>query len=889
VILDDLQWADPSTIGLLRFLARQALSGALMLVGAYRPGEAHADIAVGLAELGTAAELVSLRGLDPAETTDLVRTIAGPSAADRWSDVVHERSGGHPFFARELCHLLSVGGANDAVPAAVREAIGRRLARLPDGCDRVLHAAAVAGNQLLPDVLADVCGDTTATVEDLVNTVAAAGIVVAGAPARFAHDLFRETIYTALPAARRLELHHRVAEALVRRHERGGDVFPAELARHFAAAIPAAGTGPALTWAYAAAEADRARFAFAGAAGQLLRVRTAAADAGQRLPDADMVGVLTAEADLRLRSGDAAAARSLLDRAWSRARNSNDADQLAAVALGLDRVGARFAMPRTDLIAALDTARQAFSGRGSAAEAQVTAALARQLQHSVPAERPRARPLAEAAVAIARRLDEPATLATCLLAQHDAIWTPGTAPERATIAGEIAVAARRAGDPERQAQAVLLAATTDLELGSPGFRATLAEFSYVTQLLRQPRHDYVLCTRQAALALLDGDIETGDRLSVEAVRLGEAAGDSDTGNVRMTHRLEIVRARGDPAELREMAAAAITWWVGLPAHAHAVAAGFYARAGDLDSARRELDTVLALEESRTDRSYMWSLFVGELAAAAIALDDRDVCRQLLDDLLPFADTCAVGGALVVFMGAHAHRVGLLHAALDEPDQARQWLNRALQTHRRLGARRWEEETRAALAALAAPRVDADPYLRRLGDMWQAGYRGQTAHLRDAKGLHDLAVLLGRPGVDVPAFELAGCAGDAAVGDARGAEPVLDRTALVAYRRRLADLEEQLAAARTDADLAAQQRATDEREFVLAELRRATRPGGASRRLGATTAERARKAVTGRIRDAIRRISVALPDLGAHLDRTIRTGATCRYDGRPERAITTDVR
>ena len=445
VILDDLQWADPSTIGLLRFLARQALPGALVLVGAYRPAEAHADIAAGLADLGTAAELVELRGLEPAETTDLVRTIAGSSAAGRWSDLVHERSGGHPFFARELCHLLSVGGANDAVPAAVREVIGRRLARLPDGCDRVLQAAAVAGNQLLPDVLADVCGDTTATIEDLVGTVAAAGIVVAGAPARFAHDLFRETIYTALPAARRLELHHRVAEALVRRHERGGDVFSAELARHFAAAIPAAGTAPALTWARAAADADRARFAFAGAAGHLLRVRTVAADAGQRLPDADMVELLTAEADLRLRSGDAAAARSLLDTAWSRAQDIDDADLLAAVALGLDRVGARFAMPRTDLIGALDTARQALSGRGSAAEAQVTAALARQLQHSVPAERSRARPLAEAAVAIARRLDEPTTVATCLLAQHDVLWTPGSAAERAAIAARD----RRSGPARR--------------------------------------------------------------------------------------------------------------------------------------------------------------------------------------------------------------------------------------------------------------------------------------------------------------------------------------------------------------------------------------------------------------------------------------------------------
>ena len=110
--------------------------------------------------------------------------------------------------------------------------------------------------------------------------------------------------------------------------------------------------------------------------------------------------------------------------------------------------------------------------------------------------------------------------------------------------------------------------------------------------------------------------------------------------------------------------------------------------------------------------------------------------------------------------------------------------------------------------------------------------------------------------------------------------MLDRTALAAYRRRLAELDDELAAAHADADLARRQRATDEREQLLAELRRATRPGGAPGPLGATAAERARKAVTARIRDAIRRIGEALPELGAHLDRTVRTGTTCRYDPNP---------
>ena len=433
---------------------------------------------------------------------------------------------------------------------------------------------------------------------------------------------------------------------------------------------------------------------------------------------------------------------------------TGDGDLLGAVALGLDRVGARFAMPRTDLIAVLEAARVALDGRGTPAEAQVTAALARQLQHSVPADRPRAGPYAERAVAIARRLDDPATLASCLLAQHDTMWTPGTGARRTEIAAEIADAARRAGDPERHAQALLLSATAQLENGSAAFRAAFAEYAYVTGELRQPRHDYLLRTRQAALALLDGDIEGGDRLSREAAAMGEAVGDSDTGNVRMSQRLEIVRARADPDELRRTAAEAVHWWIGAPAHAHAVAAGFLARAGDLAAARREVDTVLALDDWRADRSYLWSVFVGELTAAAIALGDRALCELLLDDLMPLADTCAVNGALVCFMGAHAHRVGLLQAALGDPAQAAQSLYQALDVHRRLGARIWEDESRRALAGLGVPAPTSGATMRRVGDLWQVGYHGRTAYLRDAKGLRDLAVLLARPGTDVTAMELA---------------------------------------------------------------------------------------------------------------------------------------
>jgi hypothetical protein len=626
------------------------------------------------------------------------------------------------------------------------------------------------------------------------------------------------------------------------------------------------------------------------------------------LSNADLIDLLTAEADARLRAGDAEAAHALLDVAWEPAAASGDPERMGAVALGLDRIGARFAMPRGDLVAVLERTREAATGTGTVIEAQVTAALARQLAHSVARDRPRARPLAGRAVELARDLEDPITLASCLLAQHDSIWTPGTAADRVGIAREIGLLAERAGDRERQAQGLLLTATAELELGSPAFQATMSEYGYVTERLRQPRHDYLLLTRRAALRLLHGDIDDGDRLSAEAERMGENVGDTDAGNVRMSQLLEVIRARSDSAALRHTAELAVEWWVGVPTHSHAVAAGFLARAGDVDGARRELDVVLSLADWRAERSYLWSVFVGELVEAAVAVGDKQLCEQLLDDLMPVADGCAVNGALVCFMGAHAHRVGRLHAALGQPDRAQDWLRRALAVHVTLGARAWEAETCAALAALGGSsaseymsrasaiaaelglsevaarmgaQLDAPPpagptaSLRRVGDMWEIGYQGRIAYLRDVKGLHDLATLLARPGVELAAIDLADATGTSRRPEAT--EPTLDRAALAEYRRRLDELADDIAEAELNDDIGRAGRAHDEREWIIAELRRSTRPGGAVRALGATTAERARKAVSARIRDAIRRIAEVMPDLGAHLDRSVRTGTTCCYD------------
>ena len=114
----------------------------------------------------------------------------------------------------------------------------------------------------------------------------------------------------------------------------------------------------------------------------------------------------------------------------------------------------------------------------------------------------------------------------------------------------------------------------------------------------------------------------------------------------------------------------------------------------------------------------------------------------------------------------------------------------------------------------------------------------------------------------------------------------DRRSLDAYRERLADLETEQAEAASYHDDERSARLEVERQALLEELGRLRGAQGRVRQFANHPAERARKAVAARVRDAIGKLAPHLPELGAHLHRTIVTGTYCRY--RPEAGITWDV-
>ena len=178
-------------------------------------------------------------------------------------------------------------------------------------------------------------------------------------------------------------------------------------------------------------------------------------------------------------------------------------------------------------------------------------------------------------------------------------------------------------------------------------------------------------------------------------------------------------------------------------------------------------------------------------------------------------------------------------------------------------------------------------VRREGDYWSLVFEGRTVRVRDLKGIRYLARLLAHPGREFHVLDLvaaetgepaeaesnrAAGASRAALGDA-GA--MLDAQAKNAYRRRLAEIEEDIEQARALEDTEREAQADAERDFLVRELSRAVGLRGRDRR-AASASERARVAVTRAIRHAIARIGEHHPQLGDHLNRALRTGTYCAY-------------
>jgi len=213
LILDDLHWADRSSVKLLQFLASEGRSSSLLFLATFREVEPSAspDVARLLGELAGLGLTVPLRGLTEAEVSELVADRAGVAPRPQLVRAVYEATHGNPFYVDEVVRLLvaerrlhddGAEGAPLPIPMGVRAGISRRVDALGEPGAAVLAAAAVGGREIDLAVLARATGMSRDDLLGLLEAAERLGFVARaraiGSRFAFVHALVQETLYEGL-------------------------------------------------------------------------------------------------------------------------------------------------------------------------------------------------------------------------------------------------------------------------------------------------------------------------------------------------------------------------------------------------------------------------------------------------------------------------------------------------------------------------------------------------------------------------------------------------------------------------------------------------------------------------------------------------------------------
>src|SRR4051794_11981562 len=529
LILDDVQAADAPSLLLLRFLAQTLGDARLLVVAAYREGEVGAEHPLAVDELlrSRQAERLALRGLAAADVERFLTLAAGHDVGGRVAREIHAGTDGNALFVTEIARLLLAEDRLEAwsgrLPEGVRDVIARRLGLLPGECRKLLVTASILGREFRLNALERVAGVSREEVLVAIDAAVVAR-VVEEAPARgalrFSHALVRDALYDELTPAGRARGHARAGAALEELYAADPEPHLAELAFHFCVSADAGTAARAVGYAERAAARAAEQLAYE----ESVRLYELALDVLEREAPGEaerQCRLLLRMADAQTRAGEGVEARATNLRASRIASRAGLAELLAEAALA---PAGRFMWMRAasdpQLVPLLEQALAALGDVEHPLRARLMARLAPAVRGELDWE-PRIA-LGDQAVAMARRLDDPATLAFTLSVRSSGLEGPFTIEQLRADAEEVIALGEQLGDAERVFSGVesrLIASWLR------GDRAAIdADRALVARLvdeIDQPAQRWYLPVVETLTATFDGRFEEAESLADEALRLGE--------------------------------------------------------------------------------------------------------------------------------------------------------------------------------------------------------------------------------------------------------------------------------------------------------------------------------------------------------------------------------
>jgi tetratricopeptide (TPR) repeat protein len=655
--LDDLHWADEPSLLLLRYLARNLASERVLILGTYRDVDLDRthplSKVLGTLRSESSFRRILLRGLPSSDVFAYLSALADdtPDAAatagrQAFAETLHRETEGNPFFLSEvLSHLVESGKlfwdgarwtANVAspselgIPEGVREVVGRRLSAVSDTCNQLLTVgSAMPAGFAWSVVLAAVDVEEAALLDALDEALAARLIREREGGAdntyEFTHALIRQTLYEELSGPRRVLLHRRIGERLEATVGKNPGAYLPELAHHFFQAAPGGDVAKAVDYLVQAGERAVSSAALEEAVGHFDRALQAL-----DLDQSDAVrrcAVLLELAKAHGRLGHLDRAKESAEPAAALARSLGSPEQLALAALHYGSEHAPTFQLDIARVSLLEEALEACPEDGLAVRL-----LRRLTMEFAFTDVPRSEAYADRAVELARRLGEPAALASALSAKHLAVGD--RLDERLEISRELSQVAREAGLESYRAESHANRHFDLLERGdTAGARAELEAYAALANETREPTALWLSAVYQGLWLILEGRFEEAEALADETL---ERAQRFDVGGASF-HAIQISRVRAEQGRLEEMIPVIeqvlrdmplIGWRCRL--------LQLFAECGRTEDARRELDLLAADGFEAIPRDNTWLLSICYVAEACAILGDTKRAEVLYQLLLPHA-------------------------------------------------------------------------------------------------------------------------------------------------------------------------------------------------------------------------------------------------------------
>jgi tetratricopeptide (TPR) repeat protein len=722
IFIDDLQWADPASLRLLQFFAREIRHAKLLVIAAQRPGQYQSPDPLaqtaGVLASQDGNRRVLLHGLDEDEVGRFIEMTIGSAPSERLVSSVQRRTEGNPFFVKEVVRLLVADGRlrpgdqadsrSIPLPQTVREVITGRLGQVSEECRSILATASAIGNEFDLAVLrrtSDVAPDQV--IDGIENATTALLITEFTPPGtyRFSHALIRETLYESMSAGRRMQLHRRIGAVLESGPPEKIESSSGRLAFHFFEAIPLGEVDKAIQYAVQAGQRADRLLAYEEAAGHY-EMALGALEHQDPMDEARRSALLLALGQVQMRAGFSEQARESFTRVaeFAKARGAFETFGLAVLGLSTAApVGTRLGHAIDPVeIGRLEEALDGIPKGDSGLRARLLAQLALALYHE-PARRVAH---SQEAVDISRRVNDPSALLAALYSRCMALEGFDRAEERLALATEMVRTAEAAGDAENELRGHYRCYRELMELRDiEGVERQLDAYARLAARIRQPRYLWYVPYSSAALAAFRGDFQKADHDADRALAIGLRVHDPNAPLFCGVVKYSCMYHRGSIGEMEPLLQRVIDsypltigWRIQL--------AQLYYLMDRRDDARGEIEALGAhdFDDLPIDGSFVITL--GALMQVLQYLDDRRRAARIYQRLQPYARFNQIAGSTVISGAPVSDALGVAATMLSRWDEAGEFFEDALAVERRMGARPWQAWTLCSYAQMLLARSRA---------------------------------------------------------------------------------------------------------------------------------------------------------------------------------------